>query len=216
MTFTKEQLIERCKSQADYAQAIIDLYPDDVGAAESRRIAEIALAALEGMEADQKGNAAVATLESHGFTWAGGQFWKPPLGLPPAYVSNERAELENYRNAQQVVPGEKVIGTFDAEKNELALLDKNMTVEKFAHWHVHNSLEVIVRPNHTAMQSGAVKDGWVMVPVEMTPEQMRAVQLKSELGADAAANLSGAYSLFSEFWRVAISAAPQQEADNDL
>lgn len=46
-TLTKEQLIERCKSQADYAQAIIDLYPDDVGAAESRRIAEIALASLE-------------------------------------------------------------------------------------------------------------------------------------------------------------------------
>jgi hypothetical protein len=45
--FTKEQLIDRCKSQADYAQAIIDLYPDDVGAAESRRIAEIALASLE-------------------------------------------------------------------------------------------------------------------------------------------------------------------------
>lgn len=45
-TFTKEQLIERCKSQADYAQAILDIYPDDVGAAESLRIAEIALAAL--------------------------------------------------------------------------------------------------------------------------------------------------------------------------
>ena len=33
------------------------------------------------------------------------------------------------------VPDEKVIGTFNAEKNELALLDKNMAVEKFAHWH---------------------------------------------------------------------------------
>lgn len=62
------------------------------------------------------------------------------------------------------------------------------------------------------VNSPVIQDGWVMVPVEMTPEQMRAVQLKSELGADAAANLAGAYSLFSEFWRVAIAAAPQQEA----
>lgn len=73
---------------------------------------------------------------------------------PQPLTTSERAELENYRSAQQVVPGEKVIGTFDAEKNELALLDKNMTVEKFAHWHVHNSLEVIVRPIRTAMPQG--------------------------------------------------------------
>lgn len=43
---TKGQLIERCESQIEYAQAIIDIYPNDTGAAESRRIAEIALAAL--------------------------------------------------------------------------------------------------------------------------------------------------------------------------
>jgi len=52
------------------------------------------------------------------------------------------------------VPDEKVIGTFNAEKNELALLDKNMAVEKFAHWHVHNSLEVIARPCRAAMLQG--------------------------------------------------------------
>lgn len=144
MTFTKELLSNLIESNpAD---------SDCQANAESREVHELARMALAGMEADQKGNAAVATLESHGFTWSGGKFWKPPLGLPPAYVSNERAELENYRNAQQVVLGEKVIGTFNAEKNELALLDKNMTVEKFAHWHVHNSLEVIIRPSRAAMQ----------------------------------------------------------------
>ena len=56
-----------------------------------------------------------------------------------------------------------------------------------------------------------IQNGWVLVPVDMTPEQMRAVQLKSELGSYAAANLSGAYSLFREFWDVAIAASPQQE-----
>ena len=44
-------------------------------------------------------------------------------------------------------------------------------------------------------------------PIEMTPEMMRAVQIGSELGAYAAANLSGAYGLFAEFWDVACRAA---------
>ncbi len=54
-----------------------------------------------------------------------------------------------------------------------------------------------------------------VVPEEMTPEMMRSVQLNSELGAYAASNLSGAYDLFAEFWKVAcraamLAAAPQE------
>ncbi len=64
-----------------------------------------------------------------------------------------------------------------------------------------------------AGNSLVIPDGWVMVPVDMTPEQMRAVQIKSELGSYAAANLSGAYALFREFWDVSVAAAPQQEAE---
>lgn len=45
------------------------------------------------------------------------------------------------------------------------------------------------------------------MPPEMTPEMMRAVQLNSEIGAYAASNLSGAYDLFAEFWKVACRAA---------
>ena len=52
-------------------------------------------------------------------------------------------------------------------------------------------------------------DGWVMVPKELTPEMMRAVQISSELGGYATSNLSGAYNMFSEFWNVAVSAAPK-------
>ncbi|HBN1698863.1 TPA: hypothetical protein L1235_002226 [Escherichia coli] len=51
--------------------------------------------------------------------------------------------------------------------------------------------------------------GWVMVPKELTPEMMRAVQIRSELGWYATSNLSGAYNMFSEFWNVAVSAAPK-------
>ncbi|WGG55718.1 hypothetical protein QCD67_00315 [Enterobacter roggenkampii] len=59
--------------------------------------------------------------------------------------------------------------------------------------------------------SPVIPDGWVIVPVDMSPEMMRAVQINSELGAYSATNLTGAYSLFREFWDVAIAAAPLQE-----
>lgn len=48
--------------------------------------------------------------------------------------------------------------------------------------------------------SPVTPDGWVMVPKELTPEMMRAVQIRSELGGYATSNLSGAYNMFSEFW----------------
>lgn len=57
--------------------------------------------------------------------------------------------------------------------------------------------------------SPVTPDGWVMVPKELTPEMMRAVQISSELGGYATSNLSGAYNMFSEFWNVAVSAAPK-------
>lgn len=58
--------------------------------------------------------------------------------------------------------------------------------------------------------SPVIPEGYVLVPVEMTARQMRDVQLKSELGAYATSNLSDAYSLFREFWGMALSAAPQE------
>ncbi|EFA0044357.1 TPA: hypothetical protein PPI84_003490 [Escherichia coli] len=57
--------------------------------------------------------------------------------------------------------------------------------------------------------SPVTPDGWIMVPKELTPEMMRAVQIRSELGGYATSNLSGAYNMFSEFWNVAVSAAPK-------
>ncbi|EIY6032523.1 hypothetical protein MM859_003500 [Escherichia coli] len=60
-----------------------------------------------------------------------------------------------------------------------------------------------------AGNSPVTPDGWVMVPKELTQEMMRAVQIRSELGGYATSNLSGAYNMFSEFWNVAVSAAPK-------
>lgn len=72
------------------------------------------------------------------------------------------------------------------------------------------SIEVLMcwmRKAYVAGNYPVTPDGWVMVPKEMAPEMMRAVQIGSELGAYAAANLSGAYGLFAEFWGVACRAA---------
>ncbi|EQA1523315.1 DUF551 domain-containing protein [Escherichia coli] len=63
--------------------------------------------------------------------------------------------------------------------------------------------------NALSDNSPVTPDGWVMVPKELTPEMMRAVQIRSELGGYATSNLSGAYNMFSEFWNVAVSAAPK-------
>lgn len=37
--------------------------------------------------------AAVATLEGKGYTWCGGAQWKPPLGKPPAYITDTTRSL---------------------------------------------------------------------------------------------------------------------------
>lgn len=44
---------------------------------------------------------AVRTLENMGYTWNGGELWKPPLGKPPAYITGEPAPgvADNLRDA---------------------------------------------------------------------------------------------------------------------
>ncbi|MCT7391618.1 hypothetical protein N5V62_18280 [Escherichia coli] len=73
----------------------------------------------------------------------------------------------------------------------------------------HHDDTLYVRADLVNGNSPVTPDGWVMVPKELTPEMMRAVQIKSELGGYATSNLSGAYNMFSEFWNVAVSAAPK-------
>ncbi|MCQ1633828.1 DUF551 domain-containing protein [Escherichia coli] len=73
----------------------------------------------------------------------------------------------------------------------------------------HHDDTLYVRADLVNGNSPVIPDGWVMVPKELTPEMMRAVQIRSELGGYATSNLSGAYNMFSEFWNVAVSAAPK-------
>ncbi len=74
-------------------------------------------------------------------------------------------------------------------------------VESVPIWSVITDLERNIAPLYRHARPAPV------VPKEMTPEMMRAVQLHSELGAYAAENMADAYILYREFWNVAIKAA---------
>ncbi len=102
----------------------------------------------------------------------------------------------------------------DQENEEIALTVGKLRVELEAAKKRIAELEAepvsqAYKLNELSGNSPVTPDGWVMVPKELTPEMMRAVQIRSELGGYATSNLSGAYNMFSEFWNVAVSAAPK-------
>ncbi len=90
--------------------------------------------------------------------------------------------------------------------NAIIMLDRIDTLESCDDDRIEAVKAVLRR---LAGNSPVIPDGWVIVPKELTPEMMRAVQIRSELGGYATSNLSGAYNMFSEFWNVAVSAAPK-------
>ncbi|EON5614123.1 hypothetical protein ACLHFP_004383 [Escherichia coli] len=90
--------------------------------------------------------------------------------------------------------------------NAIIMLDRIDTLENCDDDRIEAVKAVLRR---LAGNSPVTPDGWVIVPKELTPEMMRAVQIRSELGGYATSNLSGAYNMFSEFWNVAVSAAPK-------
>lgn len=48
-------------------------------------------------DAEQELRAAIRTLKEKGFTYHGGQYWKPPLGERPASLDEERAYKDEYK-----------------------------------------------------------------------------------------------------------------------
>ncbi len=67
--------------------------------------------------------------------------------------------------------------------------------------------------NSEQLNSPAVPEGWVMVPIELTPRMITKLQQNTEIGSYIAANWAGAYGLFQKFWDEAIAAAPKQESE---
>lgn len=60
-----------------------------------------------------------------------------------------------------------------------------------------------------AQPAPVVPDGYVMVPKDVSPEQLRAFQLNTKIGAYVTANWSDAYDSLRELWDVAIAHCPK-------
>ncbi|QEY55129.1 hypothetical protein FTX45_09900 [Leclercia adecarboxylata] len=154
------------------------------------------------------------------------------VDIEPGDVGSLKANGEQVREvyAAPQLPQPAVVPTFDEWSRkcdlQLELCDSELREKARYIWDEacrtamlqgnHRDLSHPVDPQvaeYEKIMERAMPDEWVAVPVDMAPAMMRAVQLNSELGAYAAANLTGAYSLFREFWDVAIAAAPQQEAE---
>lgn len=199
-TFTKEQLIEIIKRNI----TVMDRYPDLVTAQMDLEVYKIALASLEAEP--------VAYIFKHP---AGKLFWAltdesnkeqsdvipvyaaPPVPVVPAALpenDDEDGHDIDYLEPSEVYSLGRTAGWNDCRAAML---------------HGAEPVSQAYKLNALDGNSPVTPDGWVMVPKELTPEMMRAVQIRSELGGYATSNLSGAYNMFSEFWNVAVSAAPK-------
>ncbi|EEQ1554660.1 TPA: ead/Ea22-like family protein [Escherichia coli] len=122
-------------------------------------------------------------------------------GAHPESGFDEDFQMEQQANAEFIAAANPA--------TVLALLDELETAKKRIAELEAEPVSQTYKLNELSGNYPATPDGWVMVPKELTPEMMRAVQIRSELGGYATSNLSGAYNMFSEFWNVAVSAAPK-------
>ncbi|HBA9709191.1 TPA: ead/Ea22-like family protein [Escherichia coli] len=122
-------------------------------------------------------------------------------GAHPESGFDEDFQIEQQANAEFIAAANPA--------TVLALLDELETAKKRIAELKAEPVSQTYKLNQLSGNSPVTTDGWVMVPKELTPEMMRAVQIRSELGGYATSNLSGAYNMFSEFWNVAVSAAPK-------
>lgn len=70
------------------------------------------------------------------------------------------------------------------------------------------ALEELQERRTAMLQAGnspVIPEGYVMVPKDVSPEQLRAFQLRTKIGAYVTANWSGAYDSLRELWDVAIA-----------
>ena len=180
MTFTNEQLIAAAMSRIEFLEMMLAGEPESL---KERALAielQLARMALAGMEAEHGHNPVMAYADSYrGMAKQGVEsipVWSvitdlerniaPHFIAPQPLTTTERAELENYRNAQQVVPGELANKSFEyiANKFQVPISD--------AQW-------ILVGWNacRAAMQgkSGQViQDGWVACSERM-PEESECV-----------------------------------------
>lgn len=198
-TITREQLLE-----------IIET--DHVQCGEASYLARMVLAAMD----SESGCLPLDYLQGHkdGLEWAAqlAEANRPETG---DWLYDDPIELAKAIRKGPDMPPVQPVADSEPDRNPvLAYADSyrdmaKQGVESVPIWSVITDLERNIAPLYRHAQPAPV------VPEEMTPEMMRSVQLNSELGAYAASNLSGAYDLFAEFWKVAcraamLAAAPQE------
>lgn len=200
--FTKEQLIEQAKKNIEVLRVAVERVPGASDAAVIHlKLAEITLASLE---AKPIGAFHIAEQQVDGTSdYIKDGEWPIDNGIIEVYATPP----------VPVVPEEKPM----PNPLKMYAVDAVAAIAEVRGWnacraamlHGAEPVSQTYKLNELSGNSPVTPDGWVMVPKELTPEMMRAVQIRSELGGYATSNLSGAYNMFSEFWNVAVSAAPK-------
>lgn len=199
ITITKERLLTIKQWRETYGPGSNVVLP----AEEAEELARIALASLEREQ-----------IRHEHAKWSDSTFGcVGPIG-PLKHLSKEALEaaaepddLSEWADMQFLLwDAQRRAGISDAEIT--AAMEDKLKINMERQWPEPKDGEPRLHIKEPG-NSPVIPDGWVMVPKELTPEMMRAVQIRSELGGYATSNLSGAYNMFSEFWNVAVSAAPK-------
>lgn len=168
---------------------------------------------LPAEEAEELARIALASLEAEPVAWLHSD---NGLGIPAITRSKNVADswLSKGWYVQPLYIAKPVPVVPDARpslNNGIVGFDEGWNACRATMLHGAKPVSQTYKLNELSGNSPETPDGWVMVPKELTPEMMRAVQIRSELGGYATSNLSGAYNMFSEFWNVAVSAAPKMD-----
>ncbi|EOV0058686.1 hypothetical protein U5389_000249 [Escherichia coli] len=201
-TITKERLLTIKQWRETYGPGSNVVLP----AEEAEELARIALASLEAepvawMRDDADGREYNARNEFSGGGGGVPLYATPPVPVVPAALPE--SDDEDGHDIDYLEPSEVYALGRTAGWNacRAAMLQGKSEQPQNAQQNIPENIP--------GGNSPVTPDDWVMVPKELTPEMMRAVQIRSELGGYATSNLSGAYNMFSEFWNVAVSAAPK-------
>lgn len=210
-------------------RAQIEMYASAADAEHMQELARMALAAMEaepvGEVSEQRdglildGTVDLGGTTTHRIIKGASKMKRLPLGTkfytaPQPLTTSERAELENYRNAQQVVP---------EWTNEQCLEFLSIA---FRHAEIKGDLEMddirlgvkMVNACRAAMlqagNSPVIPAGWVMVPVEPTAEMISAGIAAHYERAKIQIHDRPAPGPIECAYVAMVAAAPQQEADN--
>lgn len=194
MTFTKEQLIEQAKKNLathrtainnPLAQIDAELFRIALAALEAEPVAYIGVRMLEDLTEGARSCGRVWPVVTDEMS---GESRIPLYTAPQPLTTSERAELENYRNAQHVVPGDVSAPLRHAYKeltphfmrNHISVFERYGSLVDGLTGIQAMRIALDLLDRRAAMQPGAVKDGWVMVPNRLTAENFAKAALSGE------------------------------------